>query len=202
MVTQELLDRSDALSRLIGSEMGGRSVGRTWRDHICGTFQFISLQHHAALIYLLRHGRLPSATALIRPQYEARLRGMWLLTEATDTEFDRFTDDGTLPNTEAMVERLKGRSLALRVVKDLIWERMCDYSHTGLKQLSRNIGETSIGFNYDAGELEAILHASNALAMLAGDLLAAMTGDGALRKSFEEGALTELRATNSVYESE
>ena len=200
MFAAELLDRADALSRRIGSQMGGRSVGRTWRDHICGTFQFISLQHHAALVYLLRDGRLPSATALVRPQYEAHLRGMWLLTEATDAEFERFTGEGRLPTTEDMVERLKGRSLALRVVKDLIWKRMCDYTHTGLSQLSRNIGETSIGFNYDTGELEAMLHASNALAMLAGDLLAAMTGDRDLRQKFETDAVAELREANAAFE--
>ena len=188
------------MSRRIGSQMGGRSVGRTSRDHYCGTFQFISLQHHAALIYLLRDGRLPSATALLRPQYEAHLRGLWLLTEATDTEFDRFAEEGTFPTTEDMTERVKGRSLALRVVKDLTWRRMCDYTHTGLSQLCRNIGESSIGFNYAATELEAMLHASNALAMLSGDLLAAMTGDRALRDSFQADAIAELRIASAAYD--
>jgi hypothetical protein len=193
MLTEDELDRADLLADRISEGLASRSVGKRWRDHVAGAFQYISLRHHRAFAALLRGEHFASAMALVRPQFEAHLRGLWLLEAASEAQLDRFSETGWLPSTQAMVDQVKGHSLALRALKEHIWPAICDYTHTGQRTMLRSMKQGEIGFSYGRDELLAALGASNALAMLAADVVAFMTGDYELRKRFEQEALAELR---------
>lgn len=185
--------RAEALSQNIGAEMAGRAIHGGWRGQLAATFQFVSLQHHGAIIALLQQSRPTSAVALLRSQFEAHLRGLWILVAASEAEIESVSGGGEFPRVEKLVEQVKPSSMALRVVKDLIWPVMCDYTHTGLRQVRRNITDEGIGLNYSSKELAVALQASNALAMLAADALAVLAGDADLRSRFEQAALQEIR---------
>ena len=187
------VDAAKGLANWIALELDSRDLQGDWRGRLAGAFQSVSLDHHTGIISLFHERRNASAMALIRPQFEAHLRGLWILNSATDDEVDLFSQKGFLPNTEKLVERVEKKSLSMRVLKDQVWVHLCDYTHTGLRQINRNMTEFEIAQNYDSSELQAALHASNALALLAADEVALLVGDRSLRQRVQQVAVSWLR---------
>ena len=53
-----------------------------------GLLQLVQ-EHHASIVILIQHQQYGSAFALLRPLYEAYVRGVWLAQVASDREFSR-----------------------------------------------------------------------------------------------------------------
>ena len=92
---------SEWLPRQLGTfELRGR------RESMTLGFLTIAQAHHSSVVVLLMEDRPASALALIRPQFEACLRGLWVCYSATDAELDRCLAKDTLPSAATLVSRL------------------------------------------------------------------------------------------------
>jgi hypothetical protein len=107
-----------------------------------------------AILVLVDEGLYGSALALIRLQFEAYVRGMWLTRCAGDGEVDRAGNDD-FPVINSMIESLEHPGLLdsslLSTIKRDAWEPLNSHTHTGYQQIGPRL-------NKDGRHVETIDH--------------------------------------------
>jgi hypothetical protein len=193
---EQSISKAKQLANWLAAQVDGLELHGGLRGHLAGGCFFVALEHHCAVITLTERGLIPSALALIRPQFEAYLRGCWLAFVCSEDEVERFVAGGLRPKAEQIVEALEGHEAfsagVLRSVKTQAWPLMCDFTHTGIGQVSRNIDEGVVGRSYDVEEVIAGLEAASSWAILVVVGLASLAKDEALAQRAEECARKTL----------
>ena len=150
----------------------------------------LSLEHAGALRLLFSAGAPQSACALLRLQYEALLRGSWLIYAAPAAASEKLSaslEPGSqqaaknVAGAKTMLEQLQksleanpaliGLVKPLAEIRDVSWDAMNSFVHAGLHPLAR----ASEGF---PRELAAnVVRQSNAMQHMAVRLLARLSDD-------------------------
>jgi hypothetical protein len=113
------------------------------RTRLSRVLALIAFEHGSGLLELTRTAKYTSAIGLLRLQYEALVRSVWLLRCATEAEVQRLSDEarvGTnqqLPAVVAMLDALNGvapDSLVKGLVefRDSSWKPLSSYVHGGI----------------------------------------------------------------------
>jgi hypothetical protein len=145
----------------------------------------IAIEHASAVLCLAEAGLPTSAAALLRVQFEALTRAMWLLYVATDAEvslmlgpLDADTQKAAskLPSVTHMLRALEtaGPAVAIRPLlqfKDISVGPMNSFVHSGLHPLQRQ----RQGFPRQL--LDQLVRSSNGLNTMSGMLGAILAGD-------------------------
>ena len=147
----------------------------------------LSLEHANGARVLIDHGLLPPAFALMRPQFECLLRGVWLLHVASENWVAKLSAPLTLesakqanegPMLAEMFKQLDSDIAApqalvaqLKQYRDATWKVMNSYVHGGLHPLSRTLTGYPVELVYD------IVRNSNAIVALAAQLISILSGD-------------------------
>jgi hypothetical protein len=99
------------------------------------------VEHHAAVLLLIRSDKVGSSFALSRSIVEGMYRGLWINFCATDEQVHRFEEEDRLPvNMVEMADAIDGKYRAEGFFEDLrkrAWPHLCSYAHTGMLQLGR-----------------------------------------------------------------
>lgn len=146
----------------------------------------ITFEHAESAKMLISAGNLTSATGLVRLQYEALVRAMWLLYAATDTDVLKLTSELTqetankankLPMLSEMLEKLQGKSPQepldmLREFKEYSWKPLSSFIHGGLHAIHRH------SKGYPLPLLEQMVRISNGVSLMVGMLLVILHGGG------------------------
>lgn len=148
----------------------------------------LSLDHAVGALVLIGNGLCASSIALIRPQYESLVRGIWLLHAATDNWVDKLAEPLTVdsarlanegPSMSDMLKQLDASKAQPQLVDQLkqfhevLWKALCSYTHGGLHPLARALTGYPAQLAYDS------LRNSNALVCLATQLVSILSGDPA-----------------------
>ena len=141
----------------------------TDRNRIVGSAFAIAMDHHAAIVVLMRHTLYSSSFSLLRVLFEAYLRGLWLKYCASDEHVQRVFDGEEPPKTiVAEIEATDAFSdKVLSHIKKKAWRAMCDYTHTGGLHLQRWQSASAIEPQFCEGELEECLNAAELFGALA-----------------------------------
>jgi hypothetical protein len=145
----------------------------------------IFFEHSESIKILISTGNLTSATGLVRLQYEALVRAMWLLYAASDVAVDKLMAELTnesaqkannLPMLSEMLTKLEGKAPevamdALNEFKQYSWKALSSYVHGGIHGISRH------SKGYPVEQLIQLLKISNGLLIMAGMLLVILSGD-------------------------
>ncbi len=130
-----------------------------------------ALEHHHAVVILLRERLNGSAFALVRSEYEAFVRGVRLAKCATDEQLNSFLSGGEPPRLGTILCAIEAiprfDSKMLSAVKAENWKSMCAYTHTGALQVQRWIASDAIDSRHSPEEIEEVLEFTNAIALLA-----------------------------------
>jgi len=146
----------------------------------------IAFEHAESAKILLASGNFTSATGLVRLQFEALVRAMWLLYAASDTAVSKLMCELTadsagkankLPMLSEMLEKLKGKAPQealdmLLEFKESSWKPLSSFVHGGIHAITRH------SKGYPAPLLEQILKASNGVSVVVGMLLVILHGGG------------------------
>ena len=186
---EQLLDLSDRFSEHLASFMGELPI--TAAAHLpAAAAAALSLEHAGALRLLFSAGAPQSACALLRLQYEALLRGAWLIYAAPAAASEKLATSlatgsqqaaKNLAGAKTMLEQLQramesnpaliGLVKPLAEIRDISWDAMNSFVHAGLHPLAR----TNEGF---PRELAAnVVRQSNAMQHMAARLLARLSDD-------------------------
>ena len=147
----------------------------------------LALEHGTAALHLIEAGWTSSAFALMRPQFESLVRGIWLAHAASDLWIEKLSQPLTItaqkqanegPMVAEMLKQLEAAPGApagivgqLKEYRDVSWKALNSFNHGGIHALSKNVTGYSRKLIYDA------LRNSNAVMALTAQLVSIMTGD-------------------------
>lgn len=146
----------------------------------------IAFEHAESAKMLISAGNLTSATGLVRLQYEALVRAMWLLYAASDTAVSKLTSELTqetadranrLPMLSEMLDKLRGKAPQEAVnmlleFKEYSWKPLSSFIHGGIHAIHRH------SKGYPLPLLEQMVRISNGVSVMVGMLLIILHGGG------------------------
>lgn len=182
-----LINRTNLFQAEVHAHVGQLLPFEGARYQIAFQANLLSLEHASGALVLIGQGLFPSAYALMRPQFESLVRGIWLLYAATDTWVEKLGEPLTLENAKRanegpmLADMLKGLDASagapkpiveqLKQYRDVTWKALNSFSHGGLHPLSRTMTGYPAQLTYD------VLRNSNAVVALAAQLASILTGN-------------------------
>lgn len=191
---EHMLRRSDELHEKILSVLDDAEFDDSPRSEAAFGMCFVALEHGTALRALMALGLPTSAVSLMRLQFEALTRAMWLIYAANDHAVAKLLAPLTLeseqaaknlPSASDMIEQIGKRvgqgvpaaaHQMLAQFKDVSWHAMNSFVHGGIHPLRRSTEGFPVHLALQ------VLRNTNALATMTGMALAILTGDEAIAK--------------------
>jgi hypothetical protein len=186
-----LLDRSDTFHMALRVALIGeteRAIPPGARTNSAFAYCKIALEHGSGFQHLLSVDNASSALALVRLQYEAVLRGAWILYAASDDWMGKFSsqppinegkEPAEFPKVYMLLEQLAASPAdpvlhkSLVGLKNIAWDSLNSYTHGGLRLMLRSLE----GFEDEL--LIWMLRTTNSLSYVAAQLLAHVANDPA-----------------------
>ncbi len=154
----------------------------------------IAFEHAESAKILIGAGNLTSATGLVRLQYEAFVRGMWLLYAASDIAVSKLMAELThesanrannIPMLTEMLDKLNGKApqVALDMLiefKEYSWKPLSSFVHGGIHAINRH------SKGYPLPLLAQLLLISNGVSTMVGMLLIILHGGNGQEAKIQE----------------
>lgn len=181
-----LLSRSAELESKLLEFMGLVPCEDSERVLASRTMCSIAFEHAESIKILLSTGNLTSATGLVRLQFEALVRAIWLLYVASDHAVSKLTSELTqesadrankLPMLSEMLDKMQGKvpqeplSMLLEF-KEYSWKPLSSFVHGGIYAINRH------SKGYPLSLLQQMLRISNGVSLMVGMLLIILHGGG------------------------
>jgi hypothetical protein len=177
------LSRCNELHAIIADKVYLLEHDNVIRDLLTKCLAGISFEHSNSIMLLMATNNYTTAVALLRLQYEAVARGMWLHFAAKEGFLKKYAGPidvkklpPDFPTITEMIEDIskgpvKGPGEMLRSFKEVTWSGMNSYVHNGFLPIERFIN----GYPFEL--LVQIMQSSNALNIMIAMVLARMSGD-------------------------
>ncbi len=141
------------------------------------------IEHHEAMLLLIRNEKSGSAFALARSIFESAFRGTWFLLCATDAQLQYFDENDELP-LDASNRRMNMSSMASAIdtvtgcdpknpddfsftdLKNRGWKALCSYSHSGMLQIGRRFQSNNVQPAYTDAEIVEVTTSSTTCVLL------------------------------------
>lgn len=144
-----------------------------------------AFEHADSVRILVSVGNFTSGLAVLRMQYEALTKAIWILYAASDSSINKLSSElkpetanwaDKVPLLSEMLEQLKGKAPPnaidpLLEFKENSWKPLSSYVHGGIHAINRNKK------GYPAGLLVQEIKASNGLLLMTGMMLVVLSGD-------------------------
>jgi len=131
------------------------------RGRITAGLLHLSMEHHSSIFLLTEKKHYGSAFALLRPQFESFIRGIWFHLCSSDEQLDEFIKDEEPPKINSLLKDLESvqgyENGTLKTTKDEVWSALCGYTHGGYFQVAYRNTETEIASDYDEEHLKGLL---------------------------------------------
>jgi hypothetical protein len=128
-----------------------------------------AIEHHAAILLLMRSGLVGSAFALTRSIPEILVRGVWLTGCATDDEVKRFADKDKIDSTFGELSDAIDKTCGLEYFAEFkrqSWTTLNSYAHTGMLQIGRRFTGNALVPSYTDAEKIEVLRAITSCVLL------------------------------------
>lgn len=176
------LQKANEFRKSIDSKMEGILVSGDIKSRLYNGYYHLSLEHFCSTIHLLNNRLYASAAALLRPQYEAAVRGMYFQDFATDKSIDRFTSGESSPTLSTLVGNI---STELESCKESAFYRffkhmedlMNEFTHGGMYQINRRFTSSDLVNNFSEKDKLLLATATLAIARLSATCALAAAGN-------------------------
>lgn len=150
---QKAFVRTDEFAEKLVAQIRIPLLSKEPKVRLCHIICSLALEHWGAAVGALTDGHFSSAVVLHRCQFEAIVRGVWLLFAASEDEVKALDSElshsnanaaSKLPSATKMLDELEGRIVPigalvpLQEFRDISWKHMNSYVHTGLHPISRH----------------------------------------------------------------
>jgi hypothetical protein len=173
-----------ALITAISDQMHDLSIPNDPRTNLAARCHFTAMEHHAGIALLFSVGHPAPALTLLRPVFEAYVRGIWLSDCASDAQIADFQsrDWRKIPKIKTMVLSIErtttfidtgtlGKSLSAN------WETLCGFTHTGIEQLQMCLSNDAIERSCSDEQIDEASNFASACAIMAGIATATLAGN-------------------------
>ena len=191
---EHMLQRSEALHERFNKLLDDAEFDGSPRGEAALGMCLVAMEHATALHALMAQGMPTSAVSLMRLQFEALTRAMWLIYAAPDTAIEKLSAPLTLeaeqaaknlPSAKDMIDQIGKRvghdapTAARQMLvhfKDISWNAMNSFVHGGIHPLRRNADGFPVHLALQ------VLRNSNGLSTMTAMTMAVLTGDEAITK--------------------
>lgn len=180
----ELLEKSEGLSSEFSRIFEYGPINESNRVIASWVMCSVALEHSSSLRQLAMNGHYTSAICIMRSQFEALTRALWLFYAASDQKIDnamallskRSQNADQKPNNSEMITKLEGKApkqavQMLKEYRDIQWKALNSYVHGGIHALQRH------GTGYPKQLVCDLIKSSNGLLTMTAMLGAILTGN-------------------------
>lgn len=156
---------SDFIASTLGSE-----AQLTRNEKIAVASLTLCLEHREAILLLVNCKARSTAVALMRPVFEACVRGCWIDFVATNDQMDLLIAGRLSTKLEIMANGIRKEVPALAVLSSLakiFKEYLDDFTHGSGVQLARWCNPYEIAPHHTAGEMVDVLHFIDVVGLIA-----------------------------------
>jgi len=140
----------------------------TPRSRLSITLHHLCIEHHQAIHTLVDLHVWGSAFALLRPQLEAYVRGMWYGACASDQEVSEFFKNEEPPSFKKLVKQLETAGVVdgtLMQIHQKSWKELCGFTHGGMSQVRNRNTRDDIVSKYELKDVAGLVSGSAALVL-------------------------------------
>ncbi|GAB2885305.1 hypothetical protein GCM10027046_12160 [Uliginosibacterium flavum] len=129
------LERARSWADELMSLLDGYSFEPNERSQLSASFLSLVIRHQRAIndLFSLKHGN--SALALLRPQTESLVRGLWFRRCATQAELTAFIKSEKIPPLPKMIASIETtpgyKNGTLKIYKERTYKQLCGFTHGG-----------------------------------------------------------------------
>ncbi len=183
----EALDNSIELSDWVAEKLCGLRIPELpnqKRLQLSMAFQHLAFEHAQAIVILVDNELVGSALALIRPMFEAIIRGVWLRYSASDEVIENFPKI-KFPSPSEMAGNSpqsfsQSDSPPLSSLKERWWKTLCGYTHGGEEQICARLCETGLKESFEKDHVISALRWSEMIHCYSGLEMADAAGNNEL----------------------
>ncbi len=187
----ETLDDSRELGNWVADRLDGLripSLPDCKRMQLSMASLHLAIEHAQSIVILVDDEKFGTALAILRPMFEAVVRGVWLRYSASGNQVYDATR-GNFPIFRVMTSSSpawedSGETVPLDVVRKKVWVQLCGYTHGDCGQLGARLGSTGLRAQYPTDEIMAALRWSDAIQLYCGVELADAAGAPTLAQTF------------------
>ena len=176
--------------------MHGISISSEDRYKIAASLFHLSMEHHGSIHMLVVEKRYGSAFALLRPQFEAFIRGTWFHLCANEAQITSFKNDKEPPHINKLIANIEETpshdSGELKQAKENTWATLCGYTHGGYYQVAHRNTATEITGDYNKKYIINLLNKSDSITLLSLSAIASLIDS-------EQLAIGALEQYDSVF---
>ena len=169
-VPDHILAEANELIDWIDTATGGLPFPPTGRFKAAATCFAIAQEHHRSIVVLAEHQMFATCVALVRVVFDAYVRGVWLSVCATDNDVERFIAFKEPPPMADLVKAIDQHpdfdGGFLSGYKASAYKALCDFTHTGGRQVKRWDKVDAIEPNYRLEEILEAMATSQSIALL------------------------------------
>ncbi len=153
----------------------------------------VALEHSTSLRQLVMNGNYTSAICMMRSQFEALTRAIWLFYAASDQKIERVMGElseisqnaDQKPSNSEMISKIAGKAPEQAVqmlveFRDVQWKALNSYVHGGIHALQRH------GVGYPQKLVIDIVKSSNALLSMTAMMAAILTSNPVIAKDVSQ----------------
>jgi hypothetical protein len=178
--------KSDSWRQSLNALCSKMNVVASNRTRMAGGLFNLSNQHHYSVIELSMKNYNESSFALMRPQFECFIRGVWGARCATEDQVKEFLKGNEPPRMKVMLSEIENikeyEDGRLTKLKENIWSLFCNFTHGGGEQVSWQNSASSIGTAYTSKEVNIMRNYSDSIAYLNSAAFALLCEDEKIMK--------------------
>lgn len=161
----EVLKKSELLFKASEVSLSKLKFQSSPKTRITLALLYLSFSHQKSIHFLIESKNYSSAFALLRPQFEAFVRGVWYQTCATDQEIEGFLEGNEPPKFKRLSKDIDTKiGLNIDAFGDFNkehWGHLCDLTHGGFQQVfNLSSSEGVIKQNFDLDSVKYMLISS------------------------------------------
>ena len=165
-----IIEKGKQIKRTIGGMVTKYDYPQGDKNLLLIAYHSILVEHHDSIHLLIENQLCGSAFALVRALYEPLYRAHWVNACATEKQIEKIIKGKDIfPNMKTMVEEIDQKydtNDFWQVVKKNSWAAMNDYTHSGMRQISRRFVQDGVESNYDVAEIKEVLDGTNVALLL------------------------------------
>lgn len=163
------LQKAKQFDQELWNLVDGLVIDGKQRNAVSAALQHLSVEHHNAIVTLVSEGNAGSAFALLRPQLEAYIRGVWINDCATDAQIESFLDGKRPPEKKDLLIALNKTEThgdgTLHFLNGPIWGDFCDFTHGGAIQVKARVSNGDVRQNFYPLHVASVVTSSCMLAV-------------------------------------
>ena len=185
MTINQLLSRSVELEKKLFQNINIEFLAHSHRNEASRILSIVSFEHAESLKMLLTSGNFTSSIGLLRLQYEAFVRALWVFYSASDIAVSKLMSELTaesarktqkLPMLSEMLKKIEGKAPKIVLdqlleFKEYSWKPLSSYIHGGIHAIQRH------SKGYPVQLLIQTVKASNGVSLMAAMFLIIVAND-------------------------